>query len=69
MSSEKHGYYTKMHKLREDQQESAGLLGGNCIVRKVIPGEDGPKSAYGPFTQSTPPIELMGQIRGEPSWD
>ncbi len=31
ISSEKHGHFTKMHSLREDQQESVGFLGRECI--------------------------------------
>ncbi len=31
MSVEKTGFYTKMHPLREDQQESVGFLGRECI--------------------------------------
>jgi len=31
MSGEKAGFYTKMHSLREDQQESVGFLGRECI--------------------------------------
>jgi hypothetical protein len=31
MSSEKHDFHTKMHPLREDQQESAGFLGREYI--------------------------------------
>src|SRR5271157_1257969 len=31
MSGEKTGFYTKMHPWREDQQESAGFLGRECI--------------------------------------
>jgi hypothetical protein len=29
MSSEKHGFYTKMHLLHDNRQQSAGLLGKN----------------------------------------
>jgi hypothetical protein len=31
MSGEKTGFYTKMHSLRENHQESAGFLGRKCI--------------------------------------
>jgi hypothetical protein len=39
MSSEKHGFYTKMHKLREDQQKSVGFLGRECTDYAIIRGE------------------------------
>jgi hypothetical protein len=39
MSSEKHGFYTKMHPLRPNRQESVGLFGGKCMGYAIIRGE------------------------------
>ena len=46
ISGEKTGFYTKMHLLREDQQESVGFLGRECISwqdgrRQTVDGKRG----------------------------
>ena len=43
MSSYKTGFCTKMHPLREDQQESVGLMGRKCIGYAIIRDEVGYK--------------------------
>jgi hypothetical protein len=46
MSGEKTGFYTKMYRLREDRQQSVGLIGRNCPSHAIIRGEVAPlKSA------------------------
>jgi hypothetical protein len=56
MSSEKHGFYTKMHSWREDQQASVGFLGRECISytirqdgrRPTVYGKQGETGGTGP---------------------
>jgi len=55
MSGEKTGFYTKMYPLREDRQQSVGLIGRNCTSHAIIRGEVGHKigsSAYRPIDPS-----------------
>ena len=59
MSGEKPGFYTKMHSLREDQQESVGLLGRECIGYAIIRGEGGTKISSSPH----PPIDPSAEPR------
>jgi hypothetical protein len=42
MASYKTGFCTKMHPLREDQQESVGLIGRKCASHAIIRGEVAP---------------------------
>jgi hypothetical protein len=53
MSGEKTGFYTKMHHLREDQQESVGLIDRKCIDFTIILGEGGPKIGSSAHRRST----------------
>ena len=43
MSSEKHGFYTKMHQLHDNRQQSSGLIGRKCSGYAIIRGEGEPK--------------------------
>ena len=38
MSSEKHGFYTKMHQSRDNRQQSLGLLGRECTDYAIKSG-------------------------------
>jgi hypothetical protein len=42
ISSQKHGFYTKMHQLRGNRQESKGLFGQKCNNRAIIGDEAAP---------------------------
>jgi hypothetical protein len=50
MASEKHGFYTKMHQMRDNRQHSVGLIGRKCtqVTRKIGAKAD-PKSAHRPI--------------------
>ncbi len=45
MSSFKTGLYSKMHPLREDRQQSVGLMGRECTSHVIIRGEVAPLEA------------------------
>ena len=70
MSGEKTGFYTKMHPLREDQQESVGFLGRECISytirqdgrRQTVDGKRGKQWAPGVGCQG-PGQALSGSWR------
>ena len=68
MSSYKTGSYTKMHPLREDQQESVGFIGRKCVGYAIIRGEVAPLepalSGYQGSRRGTglPPVTVMARM-------
>ena len=43
MSGKKTGFYTKMHQMNDNRQQSVGLVGRKCKNHAIIRGEVGPK--------------------------
>ncbi len=68
MSSYKTGFYTKMHPLREDQQESVGLIGRKSIGYAIIRDEVAPLEPTLSGCQGSrggtgvPPVTVMARM-------